>query len=74
MNIDNVEDDSIKKTTGHAVTVYADRVTCICGFEFKTLTGSEALRIGYNHARVNGLATLHDTRGDEPMRKKVFDG
>lgn len=74
MNVDSIEDDSIEETTGHAVTVYFDRITCICGFEFKTLTGSEALQVGYNHSRVHGLAPLHDTRHDEPVRKNVFDG
>lgn len=74
MNPDIIEDDSIEETTGHAITVYVDKVACICGFEVKTLTGSEALRVGYNHARVHGLAPLHDTRHDEPVRKNVFDG
>lgn len=74
MDPDIIENDTIEETTGHAVTVYADRVTCICGFEFETLTGSEALRVGYNHARVHGLAPLRDTRIDEPQRKNVFNG
>lgn len=58
---------------GHVVTVSATEVFCVCGWKRDTLTGSEALRLGYNHARKNGLAPLHDTRL-EPERKNVFDG
>lgn len=71
---ENIDAEVIPETKGHAITVYADRVTCICGFEFKTSRGDEALGVGYNHARVHGLAPLHDTRHDEPERKNVFDG
>lgn len=58
---------------GHVVTVSATEVFCVCGWKRHTLTGSEAMRLGWQHARKNGLTPLHDTRLEQE-RKNVFDG